>query len=237
MIESKQNILGSFCYIKSYLSPVGAFSMVQDEAINLLTKMNLSGIVLKEKYNAMWVIVKNKIKFFKTIMWGDEVKLKTFISSKSLVKLNVFVQMFNTKEELLMQAKVELCALSCENGRIQKLCDVGMNEVQTFDGDNMEFDNFNLDEKTIVAERKVCASNIDLSNHTNNVEYIRFLVDTYNSKELLEREIEEIEICYQKQTYEGNTLFIAKNKKQNEDIFAILKDDEIAVKTKFKFKK
>ena len=236
MIESKQNILGSFCYIKSFLSPIGAFSIVQDEAINLLTQMNLSGIVLKEKYNSMWVIVKNKIKFFDNILWGDEVKLKTFISSKSLVKLNVFVQMFSKTEKLLMQAKIELCALSCESGRIQKLSDVGMKEVQIFDGDNMEFDNFNITEKTIIAERKVCASNIDLSNHTNNVEYIRFLVDTYKSEELLKREIEEIEICYLKQTYEGDTLFIAKNKNQKEDIFAILKNDEIAVKTKFKFK-
>ena len=84
------------------LSVIGCFSAVQDAITELMGELKIDGLTAKRKYNAFWVFVKNKVKFFKKVQWNEKFKVVCFISSKSLAKLNFDVYTTNLKHRLVV---------------------------------------------------------------------------------------------------------------------------------------
>ncbi len=78
---------------------------------------------------------------------------------------------------------------------------------------------------------KVRYAGIDFAGHTNNKEYIRFMLDTYSVRELETRPIREMEVVYLSQSYENDILTVRKGSFQNKDIILIQKEDKTIVKS------
>ena len=51
--------------------------------------LGIDGIVAKAKYNAMWLIVKNNIRFLRRPVWREAFSVSCYISKHSSVKLNI----------------------------------------------------------------------------------------------------------------------------------------------------
>lgn len=66
--------------------------------------------------------------------------------------------------------------------------------------------------------------------HTNNKEYVRFIMDTYTVDELLCKPIKELEVVYYNQSYEGNILSISKTVNESSELFTVDRDETIIVK-------
>ena len=81
----------------------------------------------------------------------------------------------------------------------------------------------------------VHSTNIDMSQHTNNAEYIRFILNTYSVKELTDRPIREMEVRYINQSYENNVLDIYKQSEQNKDVFLLTDGDKDIAKCEILF--
>ena len=80
-----------------------------------------------------------------------------------------------------------------------------------------------------VDEVKVKYSNIDFLKHTNNKEYIRFILDTYKVDELLLKPVKEIEIAYMNQSHGGDILTISKAIADGVELFSVNNDEQVIV--------
>lgn len=227
MIYKKNGFIsGGLIGADTNLSVMGAFRIVEDAVTEMMWKLKIDGITAKKLYNAMWVFVKNRIKIIKPLAWGESYTVESFITAVSMVKLNIEIAVKGADGEIAAYAKVELCALDLSTGRIRKTSTVGLDESFVKEPSLMQieftkFEEVELPHKETVTVR---STNIDFSHHTNNVEYVRFVLNTYTLEQLLNSPVKEIEVCYVSQSYEGDGLQINKLTDGNKDTVVIGKD-------------
>ncbi len=230
-------VSGSTIDSATNLSVIGHFQAVEDAVTELMGELKIDGITTQKLYHAIWVFAKNRLKLIKLLHWGEAFTVESFISSTSRVRLNVETEIRNAAGELCAYSGVELCAIDCDTGRIRKVSTVGVEEsmAEGASGREIKFAKYSLDDLRAVDSVKVRSTNIDFCHHTNNVEYIRFLMNTYSVREMEEKQFKEIEICYAKQSFENDELQIYKRSDEGKDILVIKKDDDIVVKSEIVF--
>ena len=219
------------------LSVIGTFQIIQDAITELTGKLGIDGLTEKAKYNAFWVFAKTKVKFFKNLVWNQKVSINTFISQISLAKMYADVEVKDTSGRLAFYSRTELCALDLETGRIRKVATVGVTDAMLSHRKTMEveFEKFDAENLPPLCNVKIKYTNIDFCHHTNNLEYIRLIMDTYTVKDMEQRQIKEMEINYLNQSYEGDELGICKRRDGDAEIFAIVKNLKPVVKCKIEF--
>lgn len=233
MIYTKKGIVsGSLIDTSTNLSVIGTFQIVEDALTELMGELKIDGITAKKLYNAMWVYTKNRIKFLKPLTWGEGYSVESFVSLISLAKINIDTAIKDNDGNIVAYSKVELCALDLETGRIRKTATVGVDEriVKENSLIQIDFTKFEVLEMPKVESIVVRSTNIDFCHHCNNVEYLRFLLNTYSVAELENNPIKEFEICYANQSFEGDTLDIFKMQNQDKDILIIQKEDKVIIK-------
>ncbi len=217
------------------LSYIGMFQLVEDAVTNLMHELEIDGAITLKKYHAIWVFVKNKIKILKQPSWSEHCQIESFISSFTSAKLYIDTAIYQ-ENELILYSKIELCALDLATQRIKKVQEVGVTpDMNTYPSlVDISFSKINLENETWVAKTQVQFTNIDYCIHTNNVEYIRFIMNTFSVKELTEKKIKEIQIHYVNQSFEGELLDIyttSLNPKQ----FEIRNQDKTLIKAEILF--
>lgn len=219
------------------LSAVGCFQLVQDAVTELMGQLKIDGITAKREYNAVWVIIRNRIKFLKSPTWNDEIVTEGFISSKALATITLDVAIRSSSGELCAYARVEVCALDMDTGRIRRVSTVGVNESITTEEaeDNVTFAKFADMAAAEVESVRVRYTDIDFSRHTNNIAYVRYILNTYSVAEMEARPIKEMEMVYANQSYEKDLLSVKKASLGNTDIFFIDNGDKITTKCEIIF--
>lgn len=227
-----QIVSASMTDTKANLSVIGTFQVIQDAITELTGKLNIDGATLKEKYNALWVFTKTRAKFIKTISWNEEITIDTFISFISVAKMNVDIEVKNQNGEVVLCSKTEMCALDIDTQRIRKLSTVGVDKsmLSNNKANEIVFTKFDGNNLPLVDSVKIKYSNIDFSHHTNNLEYIRLIMDTYSVAEVEQRQIKEVEIIYANQSFENDILDIHKASFDNKELIVLEKDEKTIVK-------
>lgn len=236
-LVKKQKVGASMTDYAVNLSAIGMFQIVEDTITELMGDMHIDGMTAKREYNAVWVLTKNRIKFYKPIAWNQEFTVTGFISRKSLATLHIDVEIQNAQGERAAYARVEICALDLQTGRIRKVSTVGVDEhIQVEQAcDNVEFAKFGNTELTACEEVRIRSSHIDYAQHANNKEYVRFIVNTYSVDELQARPIREMEVDYLQQTFENDVLTVCKGSVDNKDVVTLQKGDTPVVKSEIVF--
>lgn len=241
MIYEKNGIVpASMCDATTKLSVISVFQLVEDAVTDLMADLHIDGITAMREYGAMWVFVKNAIRIFRRPEWREQYVIRSYISSFSAVKLMIDTEILSQKDQSpLAQSRLELCALDLQTGKIRKASSVGISsETQCFHSvEGLDFSRFPKKESEIVDKVRVLSTNIDYCSHTNNIEYVRFMLNTYSVKELAVNEIEKIEIHYGMQTFENDILSICKSGEDNHDFFAVCSEKGNAVECKIDFKR
>ena len=229
MFERYDVVKASDCGHKTSLSIIGTFNKIEDSLCLFMESFNLDGLTLMQKYNATWVYSKNKTKFFKPLQWNEEISIKCFFSNKSLARAVADIVLFNENNEICVYSQIEMCSLDLSTGRIRKLEEFGFNEISVQNSlIEICFDKIISSENEKVGTRQVAFTNIDYNNHTNNIEYLRFVLDTYTPLNF--RDIKSIQINYLNQSLLGEDLTIYKESLTQNDIFKIQsKDKDIAI--------
>ena len=225
------------CGSDACLSAIGAFQIVEDAITEFMGELKIDGLTVMRKYNAIWVFAKTHVKFFKKLSWGDEFTITAFISSMSLVKMYEDVKVCDGKGETVFYARVELCVLDIPTQRIRKISTVGVDESMLSDESTEEitFGKFPICELPRIGQVQVRSTNIDSFHHTNNVEYIRFIMNTYSVRELEAKGIKEAEITYCGQSYENNVLDILKAESTGRDLIVLQTDGKPVIKCEIIF--
>lgn len=233
----KQRILSSMVNTKSQLSVVGAFQMLQDALTELTGRLGIDGPTMKKKYNAFWVFIKTRVKFFKDLDWNEEIKTTAIISSISLAKMCIDFKITDASGEVAVYSRTEMCALDGETQKIRKLSTVGVSEDMLSKTKKCEINFAKLSMENLpVADRvQVKYTNIDFCHHTNNLEYVRLIMNTYTVAEMEKRRFSEMQIDYISQSFENELLDICKSSLDGKDEFIIQKDSKPIVKCEILF--
>ena len=218
------------------LSVMGAFQIIQDAVTEYMGELKIDGITVKREFNAFWVFVKTRAKFFKKLGWGDEYTVCAFLSSVSLAKLYADVEVRDKSEDLVFCARVELCVLDIATGRIKKVASVGVDESMLSPASTeIAFGKFDDNQSSLIEQVKVRSTNIDHSHHTNNLEYLRFIMNTYSVAETEAKNVREMEVDYVSQSYENDVLDVLKSHSDSRDFIVLQKDGKPVVKCEVVF--
>ncbi len=215
------------------LSVIGCFGIAEETVTELMGKLKIDGVTVKKAYNAVWVFAKSKLKILSNIAWNEQYTVVGFISKITRVSICIDVEIKNKSDEPCAYLRVELCALDLQSGKIRRVSTVGVNDgiqAETPETD-LSFSKFDAENLPETAQVKINYTNIDFAGHTNNKEYIRFMLNTYSVRELEERPIKEMDIVYINQTYENDVLTVQKSSGKDRDIIAIKKDGNHVVKS------
>ena len=219
------------------LSTVGAFQIIEDAITEFMGELNIDGLTVLKKYNAFWVFAKTHAKFLKKLGWGDEYTVTAFISSMSLAKMYEDVKVSDKAGNVVLYARVELCVLDKATQRIKKIAVVGVDEamLSNEEAEEIIFGKFPICELPLVEQVKVRSTSIDRFHHTNNVEYIRFIMNTYSTRELGEKSIKEIEVIFSGQSYENDVLDVMKAESPDGNLIVLQSDGRPVIKCEIVF--
>ncbi|MBO4572273.1 MAG: hypothetical protein J5762_00685 [Clostridia bacterium] len=203
------------------LSVIGAAQIVEDAVCDFFHSFGFDNPALRKNHNSIWVFTKNRIDFENTAEWGELVTAECRISKQTAA--TVWVDTRLVKEDgktVAFYARTEICAIDLEKQAIKRLSSVGFPQFDVKeDYDKRSFTRFSADNSEKVRSFKVLPSSIDYSDHTNNVEYIRFAIDSLSCGEISDRGVAAVEAHYLKQTREGDILDIACSRVGNEVVF------------------
>lgn len=231
-LTKHQKVTSSLADYNANLSTLGAFQIMEDAITEFMGELQIDGLTVKQQYNAVWVFSKTKMEFFKSILWNTEYTVSCFISKITNVTIDIDVAIKNANDELCIYSKTELCALDMSSGRIRKVSTVGVDERCHAEAPLAEiaFSKFDAENLPVVEEIKVRLTSIDYAVHTNNKEYIRFMLNTYTVREMENNPIKEMQVVFANQSYENDLLTLRKGSFGNTDLFAICKEDKSIVK-------
>lgn len=236
-LENDLKVSSSLTDSTANLSAIGVFQALEDVVTELMGKLEIDVLTVRRKYNATWLFVKNKVKLFKDVAWGDNAKVIGFISAITRATMCLDIAFKNSAGELCAYARLKICVIDLETGRIRKISSVGVDDTLTVEQPliDMEFgraENVPLEE---VDRVRVQYTNIDFSKHTNNKEYVRFILNTYSMRDMESRRIKEIEVRYLNQSFENDVLAVRKGSQDNKDFFSVEKDGKPIFKCEIVF--
>ena len=237
----KDRLPASYCGTDVKLSVMGAFRIVEDMVTEIMGDLKIDGVTCMKEYGAMWVFVRNRIEIPQRIEWMEEYTVTSYISSFSRVKLFIDTVMTRQDGSVALASRLELCAVDLETGKIRKAETVGVGE-KTPPEDKMTDIEYSRvkpirtagSEEGLLDEVLVRSTDIDYCYHTNNISYVRYIMNQYDTSDLTARPVKAIEIQYAAQTHEGDLLKVyacemPEDQAENTDAFAVELDGRTAV--------
>lgn len=226
---------------KLQLSLVNSICLVQNMMTEYFVAFGSDNITLRRENNAAWVVIKTKVHFNKYPSFTDIVKGNTFTTKIKPIRVDTETHFKNENDEVLFYVKQESCVIDLESRKIRKINTVNypMN-LETKDSIDDELykklvENFSENDK--VYEPIIHSTDLDYTKHTNNVIYVRYIIDSLSSEFLDSHNITDFEIHYMNESREGQTLKIYKKEKDGEMEFLIKENEREIVRAGLKFEK
>ena len=204
--------------------------MLQDCMTECFGKLKCDNISCM-KLGYFWVMTKSKIKVYKRPEWNDTVETSTFPVKNSGIRTCVNTVFRDMNGELLLVANQEMCLLDIEKHRPASIFNVPYPKDNFPDAvlaDEFEKINFPDSDYTEVYEQVIRSSNLDMLHHLNNTEYVKFALNVFPEKFLLEHEIDELEVHFKAESKEGQTLKILRKDVGN-TVYIRIKESERCV--------
>ena len=224
-------IPASYCDADVKLSVVGAFQIVEDLVTEMMGELSIDGLVCMNTYKAMWIFVRNRIEMRKALAWKESYTAECYISSIGKAKLHVDTVLKNAENAIALASRLELCAVDLETMKLRKTETVGLDGSITAEEAECEI---TYERGKFIPDRcldtvTVRSSDIDYCHHTNNISYIRYLMNQRTVAEHSHSPVQIIEVQYAGQTHESDTLqiwFCKGTDEEGEEYYTIRHDDE-----------
>ncbi len=229
------------CDRKISLSLLDSFYLIQDMMTEYFGFLKSDNIILKRENNALWVLTKTKVHFNNLPVWRDVVEGTVFTTNIKPIRVGTETQFKDKDNNILFYANQETCAIDLDDRKIKKISTVNYpKDLEIIEGINKEKylklnDEFTIDDK--VSEQIVHSTDIDFSHHTNNVSYIRFILNSLSSEFLDNCKVTDFEIHYINETKEGQKLEIYRKLKDTDVDFLIKENDREIVRANLKYKR
>lgn len=224
-------VSASLCDSNVKLAVKGAFDLVQDYLTEMLGELKLDGVSLREEYGCAWIFTRNRIEIERDLMWKERYIAESYISSAKGAKMTVDTVLKDMDGNICVYSRIEMCVLDLKAQKIRRIRDVGVTSDTLVETPEREiaFSRLKHEGMEEIERLIVRSGDIDFIRHTNNVSYVRFIMNTYSVKELCERPVRCIEVRYAGQTHEGDELCIRKSVQDGRELFDVCLGDTVAV--------
>lgn len=215
-LVKQSSVAASLCDASVNLSAIGAFQIVENMITEFMGKQKIDGLTSIREYNAMWVFIRNRVEIYQTLHWMDEYTAECYISSIGNAKMIVDT-VIKSNDKIAIAARTQICALDLSTGKIRCCDTVGIDEhiLPTTPEINIEFTNTNFEPIELIDTCVSHFTDIDYCQHTNNMTYVRCIINQYSLSWIKENPITAIEIQFINQTFEGDKLEIYRCSNNN----------------------
>lgn len=231
-------VLSSRVGVDLNLDLISALNILQDNMCEYFKNIGCDGVTMVPKVGCFFALTKTKIKIHSTPSWLDKITLTTDITKLTNVRLNIESDIIKDGN-ICISCMQEMCAMDINSRKLRMIETTLLPknievERSKFNDGFTRFD-CEFDEKDFIEEYKIKPSNIDMYRHTNNVQYAKILLDTFELFELEKIDITEFEIHYLKESKVGDMLKIYRKQLHNQYVFEIKFNDEVITKAVLKY--
>ncbi|MBR1540233.1 MAG: hypothetical protein IJ629_03565 [Clostridia bacterium] len=214
----------------AHFSLVSCLNYIQNMSTEYFATMKTDNFTLSTQNNAVWVITKTKVKFIKIPVWKDEIKVRIYSVKISAIRYNVEISFENADGEIAVIAKQEYCAMDIQTRKARKISTVSFPNDLECEKEKYPEDYRRLREELTLEEfvysQKIASQDIDFSKHTNNVVYVRYLLNIFSCNFLEKNPIQDFEIHYISESKEGQDLEIYRRNISEKEVEFLVKSGE-----------
>ncbi len=214
------------------LSLVDAVSMAQEMNTDYFRSIDSDNVTVKTRNDALWVLAKTRLHFLKTPTWGEVVKARSHtLKSRGF---STEIETTFTGDGLRFVARQELCVIDATKREPRRIETISYPKDMETEPETVAMRFFRLKEEfnedSLVYTDHFRLTDIDFSNHVNNVAYVRYIANAL-PKEFYERNsIVDFEIQYRHECREGHELRVyCKDTDAVTKDFRITSDGDVAV--------
>ena len=209
--KEKVRILPSMCDSKSRLSIPAAFDLFQNMATLHADHFDIGPEGMNRR-NYFWIISKTAMHFYRMPVMMDDVTAKTWIQPADRAKCERDFALLSGDDPLLVCRSI-WAVMSHDTGRLVPMAGLYPDYLEFNEpAPEIEFSkikkDFDGDEK--IGEYTIRSIDMDLGGHMNNVNYVRAMLGCFTCAEIEEMDIKEIDMQFQLQCYEGETITFLK---------------------------
>lgn len=198
------------------------FSHFQNIADLHSKEMGTDGETLLEKSNVFWVLRKVKLKLSQMPRFNEKITVETWpLKAKGVRYERDF--MISKDNTPLVMGSSEWCTLDYDTHRPRKVDsvaypqdrqDMEYREDRSGSGDFIRA-KFIVDEKDFNHSYRSSFVDIDTNKHTNNVAYLRMMLNCFSPEEFEALDIDEMQVNFQSQTFYGDEIKMYKKQIDN----------------------
>ena len=211
VLKEEREVSARDCDTKLNLSWDSVVDIYMDGVTDLFSNLGFDGTIIVKKFGASWVVVQNKMLFFRMPYWRERYVTECFISKVSGAKIDADMA-FISKEsgELLAYGRGELCALNLETGRPHKVGGVIVDKEKYTHPERVpvQFEKYGDSELPFACSRRSAYMDIDYLHHTNNVAYVRMALDARDVAYWEAHPLVSLETHFVRQSHEGDLLTV-----------------------------
>lgn len=192
------------------------FSHFQNIADSHSKEMGTDGEALLQKSNVFWVLTKVKLKIEELPKFSDNIIIETWpLKAKGVRYDRDFL--ISDKDKPLVMGSSEWCTLDYKTHKLRRVDSVAYPHDMPFREDRSGAGEF-LRIKETVSEEDFNHSyrssfvDIDTNKHTNNVAYLRMILNCFSPEEFEAISLDEIQVSFLAQTFYGDEIKVYKKK-------------------------
>ena len=230
--QKKIRITTSMTDYSQGLSVIGALRIVEDFLCDFFASLGIDNPTVRKNYGAFWVFSKNKVDFLEKVAWGEELTVKCFFTKISAASIVTTLLFQKEGGNIALSSSVECCFISVTDGKILPIKTLDFDKTCATATNDRIYEKFDAPIGGEATVFKVSSTSIDYSMHTNNVEYLQYVLGQYSVEELTTSPVLSIEAHYLRQTFEGDELKCYRSRKDGEDVFALYIGEAVALKAR-----
>lgn len=217
-----------------------AVSLMQDNMCEYFKNINCDGPTILPDYNCFFVLSKTKIRFIDSPRWLQKITLKSDVSRLTKLRVNVCHNICDMQGNLMIEGLQELCPMDIDTRKPRLINTTPFPLDADINNDyecSLEFEKFDeeLGSENLIEKIKVNTNNIDFYGHTNNIEYVKFLISAIPSCEFYKMKFKTFEIHYIHETRERDVLDVYCKKSSDNYYFEIKNDKVVVCKARMTF--
>ncbi len=226
-LEKQVTIPISCCDNHALLNITGIFELFMDLATEHGDMLGLGMDKMSDK-GLFWVASKTKIKIKQMPSMLSTVSAATWPETPSRIRCNRYYCMYDGKN-ILAEGKTEWVVVEKSSGkpvRIDGIYPVEMSHCTDVVCQEPFYRlSSNFDDCPEIKKYTVCSNDIDVSQHMNNVAYVRAVLGAFTTKEIDQMHICEIDVSYRVQCFEGENLSLRIKRLENYIEIGVIKED------------
>ena len=181
----------------------------------------------------IWVVTKMEVEIIKTPKYLEDVKLITYPNKMIHFIFPRTILIHNTNDDLMVKVSSMWCILNYENRKLVMPSDINL--ITPGDETMDKINPINVKETTLVEERTVRNTDLDVNMHLNNIKYLDYITDTFDLDFINNNEIKRINLVFHEEVKAGETLGIYSS--EDKEYFVIKNKDKKVFECNIEFKR